>query len=279
MKRVEENTALRDSINGLELVVSLSGYAVLDQTWYGNDICTPFNKLYLIESGEGYLRTETETVIMKPGMAYFVPTRTNHSYGCEDALTKLFFHLNLFRSDRYDLFRGVEKILEIPMPPDLLTVMQKAYAGNTFGDGMIVREQLYRILNLAVQAYGLARNRLPAYSKYVSESISYILGNLSAGLQVETLAQRCFVSKSYLEKRFRKEVGVSIGRYIDDQLICAAQEKLEQTDDSVAAIGQSLGFADACYFSRRFKQLCGITPLHYRRLRRLHAVKPPKPQH
>ena len=58
-----------------------------------------------------------------------------------------------------------------------------------------------------------------------------------------------------------------------------AQEKLEQTGDSVAAIGQSLGFADACYFSRRFKQLCGITPLHYRRLRRLHAVKPPKPQH
>ena len=87
------------------------------------------------------------------------------------------------------------------------------------------------------------------------------------------------MSKSYLEKRFRKEVGVSIGRYIDDQLICAAQEKLEQTGDSVAAIGQSLGFADACYFSRRFKQLCCITPVHYRRLRRLHAVKPPKPQH
>jgi AraC-like DNA-binding protein len=106
---------------------------------------------------------------------------------------------------------------------------------------MIVREQLYRILNLAVQAYGLARNRLPAYSKYVSESISNILGNLSAGLQVETLARRCFVSKSYLEKRFRKEVGVSIGRYIDDQLICAAQEKLEQTELAEADFRKAVG--------------------------------------
>ena len=274
MKRVEENTALRDSINGLEMIVSLSGYAVLDNTWYGNDIYTPFNKLYLIESGEGCLQTETETVIMKPGMAYFVPTRTNHSYRCENALTKLFFHLNLFRSDRYDLFRGVERILEIPMPPNLLEVMKRAYAGNTFADGMIAREQLYRILNLVVQQYGLAQNSLPAYSKYVTDSIAYILGNLSAELHVDALAQRCYVSKSYLEKLFRKEVGVSIGKYIDDQLICAAQEKLEQTGDSVAAIGQSLGFADTCYFSRRFKQLCGITPLHYRRLRRLHTVKP-----
>ena len=74
---------------------------------------------------------------MKPGMAYFVPTRTNHSYRCDSNLTKLFFHLNLFRSDRYDLFRGVERILEIPMPPNLLEVMKRAYAGNTFADGMI----------------------------------------------------------------------------------------------------------------------------------------------
>lgn len=270
MKRVVENAALRDSMNGLELVVSLSGYAVLDQSWYGNDIFTPFNKVYLIESGEGYLRTENETVIMKPGMAYLVPNRTNHSYGCENSLTKLFFHFNLFRSDRYDLFRGVDRVLEIPMPSNLFESMQSAYTGNTFADGMIAREQLYRILNLIVQQYGLAQNQLPAYSKCVTDAIAYILGNLSAELHVNVLAHRCFVSKSYLEKLFRKEVGVSIGKYIDDQLICAAQDKLEQTADSVAAISQSLGFSDVCYFSRRFKQLCGITPLHYRRLRRLH---------
>lgn len=274
MKRIEENDALRDSINGLDLVVSLSGYAVLDNSWYGNDICTPFNKLYLIESGEGCLQTETATVIMKPGMAYFVPTRTNHSYSCEKALTKLFFHLNLFKSDRYDLFRGIERILEIPMPPNILESMQRAYAGNTFADGLIAREQLYRVLNLVVQQYNLTQNRLPVYSKCVSDAIAYILSNLSAGLHVDVLAQRCYVSKSYLEKLFRKEVGVSVGKYIDDQLMRAAQEKLDQTNDSVAKIGQSLGFNDPYYFSRRFKQLCGITPLRYRRLRRLHYIKP-----
>ena len=30
MKPIEENTVLRDSINGVEMIMSLSGYAVLD---------------------------------------------------------------------------------------------------------------------------------------------------------------------------------------------------------------------------------------------------------
>ena len=70
MKRVEENTALRESINGLEMVVSLSGYAVLDHSWYGNDICTPFNKLYLIgnrhhEAGNGLFRSNQDQPLLQ----------------------------------------------------------------------------------------------------------------------------------------------------------------------------------------------------------------------
>ena len=73
---------------------------------------------------------------------------------------------------------------------------------------------------------------------------------------------------------FNKEVGVSMGRYIDDQLMSEAQRLLDQTYESVAGISQILGFSDPYYFSRRFKQLCGITPLRYRRLRRLHYIRP-----
>ena len=276
MKQIEENTVLRDSINGAEMVMHQSGYAILDNTWYGNDICAPFNKLYLIESGEGFLCTGDTTVIMKPGMAYLVPSKMNCSYYCESTLTKLFFHFNLLKPDRYDVFHGIAQILEVPMPPGLYETTQSAYRGHTLADGMIAREQIFRILNVFAQRHGLAQDQLPSYSNYVTGTIAYILENLSAGLHVEALAQRCYVSKSYLEKLFRKEVGVSVGQYIDDQLMRAAQEKLDQTNDSVAKIGQSLGFNDPYYFSRRFKQLCGITPLRYRRLRRLHYIKPLK---
>lgn len=272
MKIIEENAVLRDSMNGAEMVMCLSGYAVLDNTWYGNDICAPFNRLYLIESGEGFLCAGDTTVVMKPGMAYLVPTRTNISYRCESVLTKLFFHFNLLKPDKYDVFQGIERILEVPMPAGLYETTRTAYRGNSLADGMLAREQIFRMLNIFAWQYNLAQDCLPTYSNCVTETIGLILGNLSAELRVDALAQKSYVSKSYLEKLFRKEVGVSVGQYIDDQLMRAAQEKLDRTNDSIARIGQSLGFNDPYYFSRRFKQLCGITPLRYRRLRRLHYV-------
>jgi len=263
---------LRDNMNGAEMIMCLSGYADLDNTWYGNDICAPFNRLYLIESGEGFLRTGDTTVVMKPGMAYLVPIRTNFSYYCETKLTKLFFHFNLLKPDKYDVFNGIEQILEVPMPAGLYEATRTAYQGNSLADGMLAREQIFRMLNIFARQHSLAQDRLPTYSNCVAQTIGFILGNLSAELRVDALAQKSYVSKSYLEKLFRKEVGVSVGKYIDDQLMRTAQEKLDRTNDSIARIGQSLGFIDPYYFSRRFKQLCGITPLRYRRLRRLHYV-------
>ena len=93
----------------------------------------------------------------------------------------------------------------------------------------------------------------------------YIQHNLSAVLQVNELAQRRFVSKTYLERCFREEVGLSVGRYIDEQLMRMARWWLSQTSHSITAISQLLGYSDPCYFSRRFRQLMGITPLAYRK--------------
>jgi len=115
------------------------------------------------------------------------------------------------------------------------------------------------------------------YSEYVANTINYILKNLTAGLRVSELTKRSPISKSYLEKLFHKEVGVSMGQYIDEQLMSKAQRLLDQTDDSVTNISQTLGFSDPYYFSRRFKQLCGTTPIRYRHCRRLNYMEPLSP--
>ena len=87
-------------------------------------------------------------------------------------------------------------------------------------------------------------------------------------LKVEELAKARFVSKTYLEKLFRKEMGMSVGQYIDTELMRTAKWWLEQTNRSVAEVSSILGYQDPYYFSRRFKQLCQMTPLAYRKSRR-----------
>jgi AraC family transcriptional regulator of arabinose operon len=119
------------------------------------------------------------------------------------------------------------------------------------------------------KAYGFAQEPFPNYSEYVMDTINYINQNLSASLKVEDLAKRLFVSRSFLAEQFRKEVGVSIGRYIDDQLMTEAQWRLGQSSDSIMQISQALGYGDQCYFSRRFKQLTGMSPQLYRKRHRI----------
>jgi two-component system response regulator YesN len=59
-------------------------------------------------------------------------------------------------------------------------------------------------------------------------------------------------------------VGISLGKYIDDQLIASAQRQLSQTQASIGQISNALGYSNQCYFSRRFKQISGMTPQAYR---------------
>ena len=98
----------------------------------------------------------------------------------------------------------------------------------------------------------------------VLKTIDFINGHISAKLRIKELADRLFVSRTYLTERFRKETGVSLGKYIDDRLMQEAQLRLCRTEDSIYTISLDLGFSDQCYFSRRFKQLCGLTPQQYR---------------
>ena len=64
---------------------------------------------------------------------------------------------------------------------------------------------------------------------------------------------------------FKKEIGVSVGRYIDDRLMYVAELELRRGEKSINEISDMLGFCDQFYFSRRFSQTYGIPPIKYRK--------------
>ena len=62
-----------------------------------------------------------------------------------------------------------------------------------------------------------------------------------------------------------EEAGMSPGKYIDNMIFLKAKQMLSDPALTIGQISQKLGFCDQFYFSRRFKQLCGTTPLKYRK--------------
>ena len=107
------------------------------------------------------------------------------------------------------------------------------------------------------------------YSKLIQKALAYIQDHLSAALTVREIADALYMSPDTLAHKFRAEMGVPLGRYMDSLLMHRAEELLINTDIPLSSISMDLGFSDQFYFSRRFKEHFSVPPLKYRKSRRI----------
>ena len=256
--------ANRNPLGGIDLNILCLMNAQIDERWQGADMVLPFNRLYLVEEGSGMLNTGGGAVEMVPGMAYLVPAGAPLTYRCSGYMKKIYLHFNLLGPDRYDLLRGCHRVGVVPLPPNLTEHLRRYGGGSSPEDNLRVRQLFYSLLCEFLPQYDLAGRPLRSYSEHVRETIDYIRENLSAQLRVEELARRRFLSCSSLSAMFRREVGVSIGRYMDDQLMMEALLRISGTRDSIQAISRGLGFSDQSYFARRFRLVHGVSPTECR---------------
>jgi transcriptional regulator GlxA family with amidase domain len=102
----------------------------------------------------------------------------------------------------------------------------------------------------------------------VKLALRLLLGNLGDNLPVARLAGVCGLSPSYFIRAFRVSMGLPPHRWLLHYRIKRAQELLEQTNESIAAISADCGFADQSHLTRVFHDLVGASPAAWRRQRR-----------
>ena len=93
----------------------------------------------------------------------------------------------------------------------------------------------------------------------------YILAHFCEQIRLEDLAERFFISESYLSRSFKDIIGIGITEYINILRIRKAQELLEDSKLSVAEIAQAVGYESASYFGRVFQKHLAIPPSRYRK--------------
>ena len=262
---IRYNQQLDSCINNLTMDLVLSGYVQTGPAWKGENIRAPFNRLYIVQSGSGWIQYAGKKILLEPGKAYLIPLGLQISFGCPKKLSKLYFHINLRKPDRYDLLQTLNEICIATLPEGMPETLEKLQSSKTLMDALLLKNHLFSLICRMLSQTAFAPGDISVYSHHVNQTIHYIQQNLSAKLQVSELAEQCFLSQRQLYNLFRKELGVTPGQYLDDQLMHTAQRLLFQTEDSIAAISEELGFADQFYFSRKFKKTYGQTPLQYRK--------------
>ena len=115
------------------------------------------------------------------------------------------------------------------------------------------------------QASSVREDAPYAHRQAMSKVEQYIRNNLSADLDLESLAQEVNLSGSYFHKVFRDYFGTTPAEYVMARRISAAKAMLVMGELSMDEISERCGFGSRSYFNYRFKQITGTTPLQYRK--------------
>lgn len=102
----------------------------------------------------------------------------------------------------------------------------------------------------------------------VSEVASFIKDHPADAISLANLAERFYISKSYLSRIFKEVTGFTVNEYININRIKQAQELLLTTDFNISTISTSLGYESSSYFIRIFNKYMGTSPLQYRKQNR-----------
>lgn len=96
----------------------------------------------------------------------------------------------------------------------------------------------------------------------IEKTVQYIQDNITTELPLEELAALVNLSCSQYKQKFKKQMGISPRRYINQQKIALAKSLLLD-GMSVTDIAMHLGFNSSTYFSTVFKQYTLYSPREY----------------
>ena len=100
----------------------------------------------------------------------------------------------------------------------------------------------------------------------LSDVLDWMVLNLERALSVGELAARAHMSPRTFARRFMQETGTTPMRWLTCQRILLAQQLLEDTDETVDAIAERVGFGNAAALRHHFRAWRDTTPDSYRRL-------------
>lgn len=99
----------------------------------------------------------------------------------------------------------------------------------------------------------------------IYQCIQYIKQHTNQAISTSDVAACIGKSRSYLSRRFKKELGFQMNEFIMRCKLEEAKALLAYTDKSISEISSYLCFSSQAYFQNVFKKKYGITPNAYRR--------------
>ncbi|WP_175640327.1 response regulator transcription factor [Metabacillus schmidteae] len=109
-------------------------------------------------------------------------------------------------------------------------------------------------------------------ARRMQDIVAYVETYYMEELSLEKLANRFFLSREHISRKFKQQTGLPLSKYVINLRINQAKTWLTETDESILSISLMLGYQDEKYFSKLFKKVVGMTPFEYRNAKEKQAL-------
>jgi AraC-like DNA-binding protein len=106
----------------------------------------------------------------------------------------------------------------------------------------------------------------PIHDRRIRRAVSFMRENVGAEIDIDRLAQEACLSRAHFFKLFQQCTTLTPHVYANVLRMERAIHGLAQSDQSLCAISNGLGFSAQSHFTRFFQQHLGIVPSQYRRV-------------
>lgn len=113
--------------------------------------------------------------------------------------------------------------------------------------------------------FGNIKNYYSISNKYAKQIINYLYNNYMHPIFSRDIENMLGYSYDYLNATFKRVTGFSIMSYLDSIRITRAKELMDTTTLNLYEIASLVGIKDPHYFSKKYKNLEGISPSSYKK--------------
>ena len=98
-------------------------------------------------------------------------------------------------------------------------------------------------------------------NRVIEQAVAYIKENFASDITLSSLAKKFSVSPEHFSRMFKKETGLGFSKYLNSLRLQYAGQLLRSTEGlNITRVAEICGFDDSNYFSKKFKEIYGISP-------------------
>ena len=105
-------------------------------------------------------------------------------------------------------------------------------------------------------------------STAVKGVIGYVEVHYATIVSMQEIAEKLNYNTDYLYRVFKTEMGVSFVNYLTQVRMAHGAKMLADTEWDIATIAEKAGYGSGSYFSQKFREMYGETPMNWRKRHR-----------